>query len=110
MYLLVFVTRYLDLFTNFVSYYNSIMKVFFIISTTLTVSLVYFFKFKKKPASYRDKFRVEFLLIPAGILAFFVNQEYSVMEIFWTFSIYLEAVAILPQLFMGKNEICHESN
>jgi len=103
LYLLVFVTRYLDLFTNFVSYYNSIMKVFFIISTTLTVSLVYFFKFKKKPASYRDKFRVEFLLIPAGILAFVVNHEYSVMEIFWTFSIYLEAVAILPQLFMGSN-------
>ena len=84
------------------------MKVFFIISTTLTVSLVYFFKFKKKPASYRDKFRVEFLLIPAGILAFFVNHEFSVMEIFWTFSIYLEAVAILPQLFMGKN--WHKTN
>merc|ERR1719304_122317 len=29
-----------------------------------------------------------------------LNHEWSVMEILWTFSIYLEAVAILPQLFM----------
>ncbi len=29
-----------------------------------------------------------------------VNHEFSVMEILWTFSIYLESVAILPQLFM----------
>ena len=28
------------------------------------------------------------------------NHEFSLMEILWTFSIYLESVAILPQLFM----------
>ena len=86
------------------------MKIFLIISTTLTIFLVYHYKFKKEPTSYRENFRVKFLLIPAGILALFVNYKFSAMEILWTFSIYLEAVAILPQLFMGKNEICHESN
>merc|ERR1712179_514967 len=45
-------------------------------------------------------FRVEFLLGPVAILALVLNHEFSVMEILWTFSIYLESVAILPQLFM----------
>jgi ER lumen protein retaining receptor len=34
------------------------------------------------------------------VLALIVNAEFSFMEILWTFSIYLEAVAILPQLFL----------
>ena len=29
-----------------------------------------------------------------------INHSFDVMEILWTFSIYLESVAILPQLFM----------
>jgi ER lumen protein retaining receptor len=29
-----------------------------------------------------------------------LNHEFSLMEILWTFSIFLESVAILPQLFM----------
>jgi len=33
-------------------------------------------------------------------LSLLVNHEFSVMEILWAFSIYLESVAILPQLFM----------
>ena len=45
-------------------------------------------------------FRVEPLLIPVAALALSFNYEFSVMEVLWTFSIYLEAVAILPQLFM----------
>merc|ERR1719420_1274103 len=47
-----------------------------------------------------DTFRIEFLLGPAVLLALFLNHEFSVMEVLWTFSIYLESVAILPQLFM----------
>jgi len=34
------------------------------------------------------------------VLAVLVNAQFTVLEVFWTFSIYLEAVAILPQLFM----------
>jgi ER lumen protein retaining receptor len=44
--------------------------------------------------------RVELLLIPVAALALLFNHEFSVMEVLWAFSIYLEAVAILPQLFM----------
>ena len=99
LFLIVFVTRYLDLLTNFVSLYNTVMKLFFIGSAAGTVYLMYF-KFKATYDGNHDTFRVEFLLAPAALLAVVLNHEFSVMEILWTFSIYLESVAILPQLFM----------
>jgi hypothetical protein len=43
-------------------------------------------------------FRIEFLLGPCALLALVLNHEFSTMEILWTFSIYLESVAILPQV------------
>ncbi|KAJ8926681.1 hypothetical protein NQ314_020930 [Rhamnusium bicolor] len=33
-------------------------------------------------------------------LALLINHEFVFLEVLWTFSIYLESVAILPQLFM----------
>ena len=99
LFLVVFVTRYLDLVTNFVSVYNTVMKVFFISSAGATVWMM-FMKFKATYDGNHDTFRIEFLLAPAALLALVLNHEFSVMEILWTFSIYLESVAILPQLFM----------
>jgi len=99
LFLIVFISRYLDLVTNFVSVYNTVMKVFFIVSAAGTVYLM-FIKFKATYDGNHDTFRVEFLLGPVAILALVLNHEFSVMEILWTFSIYLESVAILPQLFM----------
>ncbi|XP_070580997.1 ER lumen protein-retaining receptor 2 [Ptychodera flava] len=96
---LVFITRYLDLFTNFISLYNSSMKVIYIFCSVTTVYLM-FVKFKATYDSNHDTFRVEFLVVPVGGLAFLVNHDFSPLEILWTFSIYLESVAILPQLFM----------
>ena len=99
LFLVVFVTRYLDLVTNFVSLYNTSMKIFFIASAAATVFLM-FRKFKATYDGNHDSFRVEFLLAPVAILALVWNNEFTVTEVLWTFSIYLEAVAILPQLFM----------
>ena len=47
-----------------------------------------------------DTFRIEFLLGPATVLALIFNYKFTILEVLWSFSIYLEAVAILPQLFM----------
>jgi len=96
---LTYTARYLDLVTNFVSMYNTTMKVFFILTSYATLYLIYV-KFKATYDSNHDSFRIEFLLLPVTLLALIVNHEYSVMEILWTWSIYLESVAILPQLFM----------
>lgn len=91
-----------------------------------TVYLIYM-KFRATYDGNHDSFRVEFLVVPVGGLAVLINHDFSFMEvgsasfkacihplsrfamltckyirhqILWTFSIYLESVAILPQLFM----------
>ncbi|CAL6305040.1 unnamed protein product [Bathycoccus prasinos] len=38
--------------------------------------------------------------MPCLILALVINHDFTIPEILWTFSIYLEAVAILPQLVL----------
>ena len=40
------------------------------------------------------------IIIPCFLLALIWNEGFEAFEILWAFSIYLEAVAILPQLFM----------
>merc|ERR1711928_56866 len=50
--------------------------------------------------SNHDTFRIELLLLPVAALGLLVNHEFTVLEVLWSFSIFLEAVAILPQLFM----------
>lgn len=99
LFLIVFCSRYLDLVTNFVSLYNTVMKVFFIVSAAGTVYLMYL-KFRATYDGNHDTFRVEFLLLPVAALSLLLNHEFTTMEVLWTFSIYLESVAILPQLFM----------
>lgn len=77
---LVYFSRYLDLFTSFISPYNSIMKVFFIASSLFTVYLMYF-KFRATYDSNHDTFRMEFLVVPVGGLAFLVNHDFSPLEV-----------------------------
>ncbi|KAK7804243.1 hypothetical protein U0070_019367 [Myodes glareolus] len=96
---LVFTTRYLDLFSNFISVYNTVMKVVFLLCAYVTVYMIYW-KFRKTFDMENDTFRLEFLLVPVISLSFLVNYSNAPMEVLWTFSIYLESVAILPQLFM----------
>jgi len=99
LYLIVFLSRYLDLFTNFVSLYNTACKISFIVLTFITIYLVCI-RYTKTYDRRRDTFWVSLLLVPAAALAFIFNHEFSVMEILWTFSIYLESVAVVPQLYM----------
>lgn len=96
---LVFSTRYLDLFSSFISVYNTSMKIVFLLCSYFTIYMIYR-KLRKTYDSENDTFRMEFLLVPVIGLSFLENYEFAPLEIFWTFSIYLEAVAILPQLFM----------
>ncbi|KAK0639414.1 ER lumen protein retaining receptor [Cercophora newfieldiana] len=98
LYFLVYVTRYLDLFTTS-SYYNLVFKILFLGSQGY---IIYLMTTSYKPTNdpNLDTFRVQYLLGAAGVLAILLPYEYTVWEILWAFSIWLEAVAILPQLFM----------
>ncbi len=83
LYAIVFTTRYLDLFTNFVSYYNTFMKVVFILCTYATLALI-LWKFRTTYDSESDSFRAEVLVFPAAGLAVLVNHEFTVMEVSWS--------------------------
>lgn len=47
-----------------------------------------------------DTFKIEYLLGPSFFLSLIFNYAFEPTEILWTFSIYLESVAIFPQLLM----------
>jgi ER lumen protein retaining receptor len=80
LYAIVFTCRYLDLFLNYISLYNSIMKVVYLASTYLTIYLIYI-KFKSTYDRNHDSFRIELLLLPTAALAFIWNHEFSVLEV-----------------------------
>jgi ER lumen protein retaining receptor len=101
LYAIVFVSRYLDLFFSFISLYNTVMKMIFISSSCCV--LWYMRVHRVVSQTYdreQDTFRIVFLLLPSFMMALVINHEFSFVEVLWTFSIYLEAVAILPQLVL----------
>lgn len=105
LFLIVFVTRYLDLFTTFYSIYNSFMKVAYISATTAIICMI---RFKEPYRSKYDKSQDSFLhfkfaVVPCSLLAIIlciVKRELSPIDVLWTFSIFLESLAIVPQLFV----------
>ncbi|CEM34761.1 unnamed protein product [Vitrella brassicaformis CCMP3155] len=101
-YAILFCFRYLDIFWNFVSLYNSVLKVVFL---TGTFYLIYLMRFKPPIKETYDRkadsFSYEkYLLIPACVLGFITAEEWTIPEILWTSSIWLEAGAIMPQLML----------
>lgn len=98
-YCIVFCTRYVDLLFHYISLYNTLMKLFFIGSS---VYIVYLMKYRYNSTyeSMSDNFKTEYLLGLSAFLALLFHVSFTPYEILWAFSIYLEAVAVLPQLFM----------
>jgi len=101
LYVVIFCCRYADIFWNFWSIYNWVLKVFFIASS---ITIAYWMKYKspinKSYDQRLDDFQVWILIIPCFILSLFFNVTFTPFEIAWAFSIYLESVSIMPQLHM----------
>ncbi|PQE12881.1 ER lumen retaining receptor protein [Rutstroemia sp. NJR-2017a BBW] len=100
LYFFVYTTRYLDIFWTFTeSYYNTTFKILFLVSSGYTI---YKMTTSWKPTHdpNLDTFRVGYLLGGALLLAALFPYEWTFSEILWAFSIWLESVAILPQLFL----------
>eukprot|EP01117_Protostelium_nocturnum_P000527 TRINITY_DN10592_c0_g1_i2.p1 TRINITY_DN10592_c0_g1~~TRINITY_DN10592_c0_g1_i2.p1 ORF type:complete len:215 (+),score=30.81 TRINITY_DN10592_c0_g1_i2:89-733(+) len=99
LYALVYLCRYLDLFWNFSSFYLVIMKIIFLASS---FAIVYLMRkpFKNSYDKEHDSFRVLFLIVPCALLSLVWNLKFETFEVLWAFSIFLESVAIIPQLFL----------
>lgn len=103
LYLIVFIARYLDIFTTFYSVYNTFMKIAYIASTSYIIYMVRSTEpFKTNYERSQDSFRhMHFAVAPCAAVALVtsvIQSNYSPIDLFWTFSIFLEALAIVPQL------------
>lgn len=100
LYLFVYITRYIDLFWTFTdSAYNTIFKLLFLASSGYTIYLMTT-AYKPTHDPNLDTFKVQYLLGFAFAFAVVLPYAYTPSEILWAFSIWLESVAILPQLFL----------
>ncbi|SOV81461.1 ER lumen protein retaining receptor [Plasmodium sp. gorilla clade G3] len=106
LYLIVFICRYIDLFFVFVSFYNTVMKITFILTIAYTIYLIRL----KLPISQTynrkvDNFKSEkYLIPPCLVLSLLTCKTYNLYNILWSFSIWLESVAILPQLVLLEKQ------
>jgi ER lumen protein retaining receptor len=103
MYALVFITRYISILTlDFGGIYNGLLKIFFLASTFYSIHIIK--KYTKAITEYTDNFPLAYILVPSAVLALIFNYKFSFLEILWSFSIWLESICILPQLFMLQNQ------
>mmetsp|Transcript_123968 Transcript_123968/g.246842 ORF Transcript_123968/g.246842 Transcript_123968/m.246842 type:complete len:225 (+) Transcript_123968:87-761(+) len=105
-YAIVFVLRYADLLWSFISIYNTVMKSLFIIST---VYLIYIMRHQPPVATTydrsKDNFKHElYILPPCFVIAVLTAHEWAIPEVMWTASIWLEALAIYPQLVLLQHQ------
>lgn len=99
LYVVVYVTRYFDLFLTFHSVYNLLFKVVFL---ALSIYTVYIMTQKYKMPIHMDvdTFPVRYLIAGAAVASIVFTLKYTVTELIWSFSIWLESIAIIPQLYM----------
>jgi ER lumen protein retaining receptor len=93
-------TPFADIFWTFTdSAWNTIFKILYLSSSGYTLHLM-LNDYRPTQDPQLDTFRVSYLLAGSGVLAILFPIKYTLTEILWAFSIWLESVAILPQLFM----------
>ena len=94
--------RYLDLFMYFISLYNTLMKIFFISATAF---IIYLMRVRKPFCSTYDSLGDSFphlkALLPAAfVCTLVIHSGSSAWEFIWSFSLWLEALAFIPQIIM----------
>lgn len=82
LYALVFLARYLDLFTDFISVYNTVMKVVFVGSSLAIVWCMRLHPIiKRSYDKILDTFRYYLLVLGCLVLALFIHEKFTVQEV-----------------------------
>ena len=99
-YLLVFCTRYLDLFMYFISIYNTTMKILFIVASAFIIYLMRLSPSFKNTYDRvnEDYFPHYYLVIFAMFMTLIIHKNFTLWGLTWSFSLWLESVAVLPQI------------
>jgi len=102
LYFMVFVTRYLDLFDHSQTSYLVFFKLTYI--GTSIIVLVLFWQLEKTYERKCDTCSLPVIIVPCAVLALILTNEYSVLEILWTFSEFIEGFAMVPQYIFCYRE------
>ncbi|KAF3222733.1 hypothetical protein TWF192_008776 [Orbilia oligospora] len=103
LYLLVFLTRYVDIFWISLGWWNTTLKIFYILSSSFILLLMT----KIFPRTQEPQKALRFgawclggsLILTMPVTAF-INGYFTFWENVWVFSIILESVCVLPQLLL----------
>mmetsp|Transcript_57912 Transcript_57912/g.106988 ORF Transcript_57912/g.106988 Transcript_57912/m.106988 type:complete len:306 (-) Transcript_57912:159-1076(-) len=102
LYCAVFLTRYLDLFDHSQSFYLTFFKLTYIASSIFVLGL--FYQFSSTYEARNDTFNLPVVIIPCFTAAVLLTSEYSILEILWTFSEFIEGFAMVPQYIFCYRE------
>ena len=97
-YLIVFCSRYLDLFMYYINFYNTSMKILYI---SVTIYILYLMHYKYKSTYKReteDKFPHIYLIPFSIIMTLLIHKNWTWWGLTWSFSLWLESVACFPQI------------
>eukprot|EP00927_Polykrikos_kofoidii_P046315 TRINITY_DN4053_c0_g2_i1.p1 TRINITY_DN4053_c0_g2~~TRINITY_DN4053_c0_g2_i1.p1 ORF type:complete len:351 (+),score=56.39 TRINITY_DN4053_c0_g2_i1:119-1054(+) len=95
LYFMVFMTRYLDLLDHSQTAYLVFFKITYIV--TSIVVLVIFMKFDKTYERQKDSCSLAVIFGPCITAAILMANEFSIIEMLWSFSQFLEGFAMVPQ-------------
>lgn len=95
LYFLVSMTRYLDLVDHTQNSYLVFFKVTYILSSIVLLGI--FWKFDRTYERQKDTCSLAAILLPCAMAAITFSNETTIIEIFWTFSQFLEGFAMVPQ-------------
>jgi len=102
LYCAVFLTRYLDLFDHSQTTYLVFFKLTYILTSVCV--LVLFFQYDKTYERRLDTCRLVVIIAPCATAAILLTNEYSILEVLWTFSEFIEGFAMVPQYIFCYRE------
>ena len=98
---IVFYCRYMNMFWSHAHFLFTLTQILY---TLIATKLVYLIRFQKPYClSYQNEFdslNILYILIPCAVLSLFLTPQLFFLETFWMFSILLEPLAAIPQIWM----------
>jgi ER lumen protein retaining receptor len=102
LYFLVFVTRYLDLFDHSQTTYLVVFKLTYVFTAALILAL--FYVMNQTYQRVNDTCNLSVIIFPCITASLLLTNEYSILEILWTFSEFAEGFAMVPQYIFCYRE------
>lgn len=102
LYFMVFVTRYLDLFDHQQSSYLVFFKLTYIATSAVVLGL--FYNYDATYERRNDTCNLAVIIFPCITASLLLTSDYSMLEVLWTFSEFVEGFAMVPQYIFCYRE------